>query len=429
MVSRRALPEKRNPLLEPIDSTAKEILIERRRLGQTNLSVKPGIAGVASATKSDNLGTFDYAHLRVPLPKDLTGSGIFTLNRTSAFPESYFLMRRSSDGYISATGMFKAAFPWASLAEEEAERKYQKTFPSAGGDEVAGSVWIAPEESLSLAEEYAMRHWIEALLDPASIEKGNKDKVNSNIQQPPKFDLDNAIPALLPTHSVLRASTRARSTRSASPSKLATPSRKIATPRKPRTTRGAAKSEIMKAEEALESSAIKAASALQNVIANGAELDDSVASESVNGDVKEPEVKDDEVKEGTVRIEVQETIEHNGNVETTTTKVKIDVPHNHPELPEPEDPAKMIEEAKRMVEEAQKLEASSSSDVVKSSKRKVEEINEEAELAEGRPSKSAKVAYTTEQKLTKEKVTRRALVGVFAMAVVGYVFQCANTSS
>lgn len=54
--------------------------------------------------------------------------------------------RRSSDGYISATGMFKAAFPWATLAEEENERRYQKTFPSAGPDEVAGSVWIAPEE-------------------------------------------------------------------------------------------------------------------------------------------------------------------------------------------------------------------------------------------------------------------------------------------
>lgn len=42
--------------------------------------------------------------------------------------------------------MFKAAFPWASLQEEELERKYQKTFPSAGAEEVAGSVWIAPEE-------------------------------------------------------------------------------------------------------------------------------------------------------------------------------------------------------------------------------------------------------------------------------------------
>ena len=47
--------------------------------------------------------------------------------------------------------MFKAAFPWASLAEEETERKYQKSFPSAGQDEVAGSVWIAPEEGESLS--------------------------------------------------------------------------------------------------------------------------------------------------------------------------------------------------------------------------------------------------------------------------------------
>lgn len=46
--------------------------------------------------------------------------------------------------------MFKAAFPWASLSEEEAERKYQKTFPSAGLEEVAGSVWIAPEEGKSI---------------------------------------------------------------------------------------------------------------------------------------------------------------------------------------------------------------------------------------------------------------------------------------
>lgn len=45
--------------------------------------------------------------------------------------------------------MFKAAFPWASVAEEEAERKYQKTFPSAGSEEVAGSVWVAPEDGTS----------------------------------------------------------------------------------------------------------------------------------------------------------------------------------------------------------------------------------------------------------------------------------------
>jgi hypothetical protein len=63
-------------------------------LGQTNLGAKPGIVGVSNATKAENMGTFDYAHLRVPLPKDLSGSGIFTLSRASVFPESYFLMVR-----------------------------------------------------------------------------------------------------------------------------------------------------------------------------------------------------------------------------------------------------------------------------------------------------------------------------------------------
>ena len=49
-----------------------------------------------------------------------------------------------------------------------------------------------------------------------------------------------------------------------------------------------------------------AASALQNVIANGAEQDESVASESVNDEAQKVVPKDDNVKEGTVRIEVQE---------------------------------------------------------------------------------------------------------------------------
>ena len=173
----------------------------------------------------------------------------------------------------------------------------------------------------------------------------------------------------------------------------------------------------MKADDVFESAkADTPSSALQNIIANGATPSESVASESLNGDAKE-----DEVKEGTVRIEVQETVETKGNVETTTTNVKIDVPHNHAELPEPEDPAKMIEEAKRMVAEAQKLDAGSATDVIKLSKRKVEEVIDEAELAGERASKAAKVAYTTEQKLTKEKVTRRALFGLGVMAAIGYV--------
>jgi hypothetical protein len=56
------------------------------------------------------------------------------------------MKRRSSDGYISATGMYKAAFPWSSIEEEQVERKHHKSMSSGKGQEVAGNVWIAPED-------------------------------------------------------------------------------------------------------------------------------------------------------------------------------------------------------------------------------------------------------------------------------------------
>ena len=69
-------------------------LLARRRLGQTNLSVKPAQIGTSNATKPENLGVFEYAHLRAPLPKDLEGSEIFPSHSPQQQPESYFLMVR-----------------------------------------------------------------------------------------------------------------------------------------------------------------------------------------------------------------------------------------------------------------------------------------------------------------------------------------------
>lgn len=41
--------------------------------------------------------------------------------------------------------MYKAAFPWSSLEHEEREKKYIKSLPETGEEEVAGNVWISPE--------------------------------------------------------------------------------------------------------------------------------------------------------------------------------------------------------------------------------------------------------------------------------------------
>lgn len=65
------------------------------------------------------------------------------------------VQRRSKDGYVSATGMFKIAFPWAKLEEEKAEREYLKSRKETSQDEIAGNVWITPELGTPIRQFYA----------------------------------------------------------------------------------------------------------------------------------------------------------------------------------------------------------------------------------------------------------------------------------
>lgn len=121
-----------------------------------------------------------------------------------------------------------------------------------------------------------------------------------------------------------------------------------------------------------------------------------------------------------VKVDVESTVEKKGEVETTTTNVKIEMPKHSSELPLPESPEEMIEKAKQMVKEAQKLDGNMEPS---SRKRKAEELEEDENTDEEGDSdlQPAKRARLLEQQVKKEKVRNRALVGVAATMVIGSV--------
>jgi hypothetical protein len=174
-----------------------------------------------------------------------------------------------------------------------------------------------------------------------------------------------------------RRSTRGKSTaRSESPVKK-TPARKMATPRKPRKT-GRGKS-------------------------TEPDLD------AVNGD---------RAKQETVKVEVEtEKVPSPEGDEVEHTKVNVEMPADHPDLPLPKSPEEAINEARRMVAEANAASASRTSP---KAKRKAAVLDGE----DGEPSNvlpTAKRAKTVELELRKEKIKRRALMGIATSVAIGYV--------
>ncbi|KXJ95136.1 transcription regulator HTH, apses-type DNA-binding domain-containing protein [Microdochium bolleyi] len=396
MAAPRHLPAKHNPMLTE-DVPPYADLVARRRLGQTQLTAKMVAAGAAGDVDPSSLGVFDYAHLRAPLPKGIT-SGIF-----KSSPNSYFLMRRSADGYVSATGMFKATFPYAEASEEETERKYIKSLPTTSPDETAGNVWIPPQQALALAEEYKIGPWISALLDADEIAVTNANETSpKKIIAPPKFELPSSEPASPPA-SISR-STRAR--RSASPSKK----RVIASPRK-RSSKATAQAVVDVPTPVIESAGELATPAPSTAA-------DDILIETIE---KEPAVvlapMEEEPK---VQVKVDQDVKIFRGVETTHTAIEIDLPVSG--QPSAEDARKMIEEAKAMVAAAAAEAAASSGSSVKS-KRKAEDISTAPEeegaqepTGEAEP-RSKKVK--TEVQLRKERVRNRALVGLSATLAIG----------
>ncbi|PYH42796.1 KilA-N domain-containing protein [Aspergillus saccharolyticus JOP 1030-1] len=416
-----------------------EELLARRRLGKTNLAVKPTQIGTSNATKPENLGPFEYAHLRAPLPSDLKGSEIFPSHAPQQHPETYFLMRRSRDGYVSATGMFKIAFPWAKLDEERSEREYLKARPETSEDEIAGNVWISPVLALELAKEYQMYDWVRALLDPTDIIQ-SPSSAKKQITPPPRFDLP---PIEAPT--LLASTTRLRRGRSASPSKRPT------SPRKPRQTRAmkeANAAATSAANATLQSSLDLTASTVESesvirAIQPSVEVDSDQKPAPTPRKTKTPkpmrmrhvppadEVEEEhkeEEKEQTVKVDVETTANTVDDVKTTQTTVSVELPVSLPEAPSAADTEQMIAKAKEMVEEAVKLqtETAEPSSAKAALKRKTDALSEdEDEEDEEARTLRTKRAKVLEEKLKQERVRNRALVGVtaaFALALVPPIY-------
>lgn len=448
-------------------------LASRRRLGQTQLTPRMVTAVPGAEVDPSSLLAFDYAHLRAPLPKGIV-SGIF-----KSSPPSYFLMRRSQDGYISATGMFKATFPYASTEEEEAERKYIKSLPTTSHEETAGNVWIPPEQALILAEEYQITPWIRALLDPSDIAVTTTDSsAPKQITPPPKFFGAQPPPLVAPTPPTTR-STRSRpsSRRASSPANSTTSSKRGTTPRNTKrkvTTEASATTVITTATAtavpASETPTTSFADSQAPTLINGeipsstpintvpvTKIQTTEAELKVESVEREPAVVLEPIEEEPkikVRIDEDVKLDKDGE-EVKHTKVELEVPLMAGEPPSKEEARKMIEEAKAMVEAAVKADAEAAAALIEGSKadveeektegeveaeadaeatkeekadskgkRKAEEISiDEDEKAEAEQPRQVK-KVKTEAELRKDRIRKRAYLGLtatFAVGALGYV--------
>ena len=276
-----------------------------------------------------------------------------------------------------------------------------------------------------------MYDWVRALLDPSDIVQ-SPSSAKKQITPPPKFDL----PPIQAPVQLSAATTRPRRGRSASPSKSA------ASPRKARQTRA------MKEASSAATTAANASlqSSLDSTALNGGSVNGTI-EESVEVDEKEtrpaevdekpqatPESKkaigvaDPEDEEGKkAKADVKQSAKKGKGAKITQDTVSVDVPVRLPDAPSADDTEQMIAKAKEMVQGAIGTEAEKEDEPAESSspkgaakKRKTDDLSEDEEDEETKAASTQRVkrARVLEEKLKRERVRNRALVGVTAAFAV-----------
>lgn len=236
--------------------------------------------------------------------------------------------------------------------------------------------------ALDLAEEYGIKLWIAALLDPEPITHGTSDP-KKGIKSPPAFHYKEAVKGIgrTPDRATAEAGRRSargvRSMRSESPTKGKTP-RKMATPRKTRKPRGLAS------------------------------LDETAS-------IAEESVADSDVDHAKVVVESTTVPGVNGEENVETVKATVVMPNGNPALELPNDSAAMMAQARAMVEAAKAVDAGASS----KSKRKADQIEEDDDVLEALDSSRPIKRVRQEVELRKTKIMMRASVGIGASLALG----------
>ena len=205
--------------------------------------------------------------------------------------------------------------------------------------------------------------------------------------------------------------------RSATPARVKASPRKRQTKKEKEANNALAEAASASLQSALDdaTSVAEATPAPESILDETEEVNhDDTGSVELNGDVIEPVAELAVDESATVRVEVDQETEVNGDTEITHTNVTVEMPVGLPELPLPEDTEKMLQQAKEMVENAKEIEGSPK---VTRSKRRIEEV-EATDIDAELPVQPAKRARVLEDKLKRERVRTRAVFGVAASLAV-----------